>query len=191
MSADFEKMASEAKLAHDLRVVLRSQQQAEQRQERSRLVNDAVAAITSDVIPLLEQAIVAFSRHGISTKIMRYFDVKDCMGKDPSIAFRCLGRVDGAQFEGPVAFFSSDGAVIRLAVAKVKNGHAPLESLGSEPRGQSEGLVARGIQTALNGLFVEMEQEPETETASPAFSGKSGDNTGIDFLPAQRLRAAS
>jgi hypothetical protein len=29
MSADFEKMASEAKLAHDLRVVLRSQQQAE------------------------------------------------------------------------------------------------------------------------------------------------------------------
>jgi hypothetical protein len=84
MSANFEKMASEAKLAHELGMALKSQQQADRKQARLRLLDDAVAALTSDVIPLLEQAIVAFSRHGISAKMTRDFAIKECMEKNPS-----------------------------------------------------------------------------------------------------------
>lgn len=184
MSADFEKMASEAKLAHELRMALKSQQQADRKQERLRLLDDAVAALTSDVIPLLEQAIVAFSRHGISAKMTRDFAIKECMEKDPSITFKCLGRVDGAQFEGPAACFSSDGAVITVGVAKKENCGAA-EKLGSAPRGESEDLVTHGIQRTLNGLFAEMEHEPDGLTAR----SELGDNTG--FAPTRRLRAAT
>jgi hypothetical protein len=183
MSADFEKMASEAKLAHELRMALKSQQQADRKQERLRLLDDAVAALT-DVIPLLEQAIAAFSRHGISAKITRDFAIKECMEKDPSITFKCLGRVHGAQFEGPAACFSSDGAVITAGVAK-KDGCGTAEKLGSAPRGQSEALVAHGIQRTLDGLFAEMEHEPDSLTAR----SELGDNTG--FAPTRRLRAAT
>jgi hypothetical protein len=183
MSADFEKMASEAKLAHELRMAFKSQQQANRKQARLRLLDDAVAALTSDVIPLLEQAIVAFSRHGISAKMTRDFAIKECMEKDPSITFKCLGRVDGAQFEGPAACFSSDGAVTTVGVAKKENCGAA-EKLGSAPRGESEDLVAHGIQRTLNGLFAEMEHEPDGLTARSEL-----DNTG--FAPTRRLRAAT
>jgi hypothetical protein len=184
MTADFEKMASEAKLAHQLRMARRSQQESDRKQERLRLLDDAVAAVTSDVIPLLEQAVVAFSRHGISAKITRDFAIKECMQKDPSITFKCLGRVDGAQLEGPAACFSSDGAVITVGLAK-KDGCGAAEKLGSAPRGQNEALVAQGIQRALDGLFAEMEHEPDSPTAT----SELGDNTG--FAPARRLRAAT
>jgi hypothetical protein len=184
MSADFEKMASEANLAHELRMAFKSQQQADRKQARLRLLDDAVAALTSDVIPLLEQAIVAFSRNGISAKMTRDFAIKECMEKDPSITFKCLGRVDGAQFEGPAACFSSDGAVITVGVAKKENCGAA-EKLGSAPRGESEDLVAHGIQRTLNGLFAEMEHEPDGLTAR----SELGDNTG--FAPTRRLRAAT
>ena len=186
MSADFEKMASEAKLAHELRVALKSQQQADRKQKRLRLLDDAVAALTSDVIPLLEQAIVAFSRQGISAKITRDFAIKECMEKDPSITFKCLGRVHGAQFEGSAACFSSDGAVITAGVAK-NDGCGEAEKLGSAPRGESEDLVAHGIQRTLDGLFAEMEHEPAGPSLT--FSGELGDNTG--FAPTRRLRAAT
>jgi hypothetical protein len=71
-----------------------------------------------------------------------------------------------------------------VGVAKKENCGAA-EKLGSAPRGESEDLVAHGIQRTLNGLFAEMEHEPDGLTAR----SELGDNTG--FAPTRRLRAAT
>jgi hypothetical protein len=150
---------TEAKAAHNAPVAQPAQQNEEQRQERSRYVDNAVAALTSDVLPILEKAASAFRKKDIDTKITKDFDVKNHIEKEPSVAFKCLGprRADGSRFDGPAVFFSSDGAVIKVEVAKDRYDHGPKEKLGSVARGQSEALVTRGAGRALSTFFDELE----------------------------------
>jgi hypothetical protein len=150
---------TEAKAAHDAPITQTAQQNEERQQERSRYVDNAVAALTSEVLPILEKAAAAFRKKDIDTKITKDFDVKTHTEKDPSVVFKCLGprRVDGSRFDGPAVFFSSDGAVIKVEVAKDRYDHGPKEKLGSVARGQSEALVTRGAGRALSAYFDELE----------------------------------
>jgi hypothetical protein len=81
----------EAKAAHDAPVAQISRQNEEQRQERSRFVEEAVAALISDVLPIVETAAAAFRKKNINTKITKDFDVKNYIDRKPSVVFRCLG----------------------------------------------------------------------------------------------------
>jgi hypothetical protein len=150
---------TEAKAAHDAPIAETAQQNEERLQERSRYVDNALAALISDVLPILEQAAAAFRKKDIDTKITEDFDVKNHTEKEPSVVFKCLGprQADGSRFDGPAVFFSSDGAVIKVEVAKDRYGHGPKEKLGSVARGQSDALVTRGAGRALSAYFDELE----------------------------------
>jgi hypothetical protein len=167
MSADFERMASEAKAAHEARVARRVEQDQDRRQKdqdrrqkRSRSVHDAVAALTTHVLPILEQAAVEFHKQSIETKVTRNFDVENSIGRHPSVTFRCLGprRSDGWQLEAPAAFFSSDGAIIWVGVANETYDRKPTEELGVAVPSDSGALVAQAVQRALNAYFAEIEK---------------------------------
>ena len=69
MSADFDDMASKAKAAHEARMAQQDRQDTAQRDDRGRIVDAAVAALTAEVLPLLEKAVAAFRQNGIETKI--------------------------------------------------------------------------------------------------------------------------
>jgi hypothetical protein len=147
-----KRAASESKPMHDARIAQTAQQNEGRRQERLRYIDNAVAALTSDVLPILEQAAVSFRKRDIETAITKDFDVKNQIEKNPSVMFKCLGRrADGSRFEAPAAFFSSDGAVI--AVEMATGDHAPKENLGSAARGESDALVTRGVERALSAYF--------------------------------------
>jgi len=56
MSADFDDMASKAKAVHEARMAQQDRQDTAQRDDRGRIVGAAVAALTAEVLPLLEKA---------------------------------------------------------------------------------------------------------------------------------------
>jgi hypothetical protein len=56
MSVDFDDMASKAKAAHEARIAEQDRQDAAQRDDKGRIVEAAIAALTADVLPLLEKA---------------------------------------------------------------------------------------------------------------------------------------
>ena len=60
MSVDFDDMASKAKAAHEARIAEQDRQDAAQRDDKGRIVEAAIAALTADVLPLLEKAAEAF-----------------------------------------------------------------------------------------------------------------------------------
>jgi hypothetical protein len=76
------------------------------------------------------------------------------------MTFRCIGpkRTDGWQFEGPAAFFTSDGSVITVGVAKEIYDRDPTEQLGSGLPGQSEALITQAVQKALDAYFVQLDK---------------------------------
>jgi hypothetical protein len=76
MSADFDDMASKAKAAHEARMAQQDRQDTAQRDDRGRIVDAAVAALTAEVLSLLEKAAAAFRQNGIETKITSDFEVK-------------------------------------------------------------------------------------------------------------------
>ena len=73
MSADFDDMASKAKAAHEARIAQQDRQDAAQRDDKERIVEAAIAALSADVLPLLEKAAAAFRQNGIETKITKDF----------------------------------------------------------------------------------------------------------------------
>jgi hypothetical protein len=160
MSADFDDMASKAKAAHAARMAQQTRQDAAQRDDRGRIVGAAVAALTAEVLPLLEKAALAFRQNGIETKITSDFEVKGVVSKNPTMTFRCIGpkRMDGWQFEGPAAFFTSDGSAITVGVAKEIYDREPTEQLGSGSPGQSEALITQALQKALDAYFVQLDK---------------------------------
>jgi hypothetical protein len=160
MSADFDDMASKAKAAHEARTAQENRQDAAQRDEKGRIVDAAIAVLTADVLPLLEKAAAAFRQNGIETKITKDFEVKGIVGKNPSMTFRCIGpmRADGWQFEGPAAFFTSNGSVITVGVAKETYDREPTEQLGSRLPGQSEALITQAVKRALDAYFVQLDK---------------------------------
>src|SRR5271157_2760702 len=160
MSADFDHMASKAKAAHEARMAQYNRQDTAQRDDRVRIVDAAIAALTAEVLPLLEKAVAAFRQNGIETKITNDFEVKGIVSKNPTMTFRCIGpkRTDGWQFEGPAAFFTSDGSMITVGVAKEIYDREPAEQLGSGSPGQSEALITRAVQTALDAYFVQLDK---------------------------------
>ena len=74
--------------------------------------------------------------------------------------FRCIGpmRSDGWQFEGPATFFTSDGSVITVGVAKETYDRGPTEQLGSSSHGQSEALITQAVQKSLDAYFVQLDK---------------------------------
>jgi hypothetical protein len=158
MSADFDDMASKAKAAHEARIARRDRQDAAQRDDKARIVEAAIAALTADVLPLLERAAAAFRQNGIETKITKDFEVKGIVSKNPTMTFRCIGpmRAEGWQFEGPAAFFTSNGSVI--GVAKETYDREPTEQLGSGSPGRSEALITQAVQKTLDAYFVQLDK---------------------------------
>jgi len=158
MSVDFDDMASKAKAAHEAQIAQQDRQDTAQRDEKGRIVNAAIAVLAADVLPLLEKAAAAFRQNGIETKITKDFEVKGIAGKAPSMTFRCIGplRADGWQFEGPAAFFTSNGSVITVGVAKETYDREPREQLGSGSPGQSEALITQAVRSALDAYFVQL-----------------------------------
>jgi hypothetical protein len=67
-------------------------------------------------------------------------------------------RSDGWQFEGPAAFFTSDGSVITVGVAKETYDREPTEHVGSGSPGQSEALITQAVQKALDAYFVQLDK---------------------------------
>jgi hypothetical protein len=160
MSADFDDMASKAKAVHEARIAQQDRQERAQRADKGRIVDSAIAALTADVLPFLEKAAVAFRQNGIETKITKDFEVKGIVGKNPTMTFRCIGpmRSDGWQFEGPAAFFTSDGSVIIVGVAKETYDREPTEQLGLRSPGQSEALITQAVQKVLDAYFVQLDK---------------------------------
>ena len=160
MSVDFDDMASKAKAAHEARIAEQDRQDAAQRDDKGRIVEAAIAALTADVLPLLEKAAAAFRQNGIETKITKDFEVKGIVSKNPTMTFRCIGpmRADGWQFEGPAAFFTSNGSVITVGVAKETYDREPTEQLGSGSPGRSEALITQAVQKALDAYFVQLDK---------------------------------
>ena len=160
MSVDFDDMASKAKAAHEAQIAQQDRKDAAQRDEKERIVDLAIAVLTADVLPLLEKAATAFRQNGIETKITKDFEVKGIVGKIPSMTFRCIGptRADGWQFEGPAAFFTSNGSVITVGVAKETYDREPREQLGSGSPGQSEALITQAVKRALDAYFVQLDK---------------------------------
>ena len=161
MSADFDDMASKAKAAHEARIAKQDRQDAAQRDDKGRIVEAAIAALTADVLPLLEKAAAAFRQNGIETKITKDFEVKGIVSKkNATMIFRCIGpmRADGWQFEGPAAFFTSNGSVITVGVAKETYDREPTEQLGSGSPGRSEALITQAVQKILDAYFVQLDK---------------------------------
>jgi hypothetical protein len=75
-----------------------------------------------------------------------------------SIKVETRKRTDGKQFEGPAVFFTSDGSVITVGVAKKIYDREPMEQLGSGSPGQSETLITRALQKALDAYFVQLDK---------------------------------
>jgi NCAIR mutase (PurE)-related protein len=90
MSVNFDDMASKAKAAHEARIAEQDRQDAAQRDDKGRTVEAAIAALTADVLPLLEKAAAAFRQNGIETKITKDFEVKGIVSKNPTMTFRCI-----------------------------------------------------------------------------------------------------
>ena len=160
MSADFDDMASKAKAAHEARIAQQDRQDRAQRADKGRIVDAAIATLTTDVFPFLEKAAAAFRQNGIETRITKDFEVKGIASKNPTMTFRCIGpmRSDGWQFEGPAAFFTSDGSVITVGVARETYDREPTEQLGLCSPGQSEALIAQAVQTALDAYFIQLDK---------------------------------
>jgi hypothetical protein len=160
MSANFDDMASKAKAAHEARIAQQDQRDVAKRADKGQIVGAAIAALTADVLPFLEKAAAAFRQNGIETKITKDFEVKGIESKNPTMTFRCIGpmRSDGWQFEGPAAFFTSDGTVITVGVAKEVYDREPTEQLGSGSPGQSEALITQAVQKALDAYFIQLDK---------------------------------
>src|SRR5262245_64279641 len=160
MSVDFDDMASKAKAAHEAQIAQQDRKDAAQRDEKERIVDLAISLLKADFLPLLEKAAAAFHQNGIETKITKDFEVKGIVGKNPSMTFRCIGpmRADGWQFEGPAAFFTSNGSVITVGVAKETYDREPTEQLGSGSPGQSEALITQAVKRALDAYFVQLDK---------------------------------
>jgi hypothetical protein len=158
MGADFDDMASKARAGHEARIAQQNRQDSAQRDDKERIVHAAKTALTADVLPLLEKAAAAVRKNGIETKITKDFEVNGIVSKHPTMTFRCVGpnRTDGWQFEGPAAFFTSDGSVIKVGVSKEHYDREPREHVGSAPPGQSEALVTQAVQKALDAYFVQL-----------------------------------
>jgi hypothetical protein len=160
MSADFDDMASKARAAHEARMAQQTRQDTAQRDDRGRIVDAAIAALTEEVLPLLEKAVAAFRQNGIEAKITSDFKDKGTLSKNPTMTFRCIGpkRKDGWQFEGPAAFFTSDGSMIAVGVATEIYDREPMQQLGSGPPGQNEALITQAVQKSLDAYFVQLDK---------------------------------
>ena len=55
MSANFDDMASKAKAAHEARIAKQDRQDAAQRDDKGRIVEAAIAALTADVLRFLKR----------------------------------------------------------------------------------------------------------------------------------------
>src|ERR671927_271754 len=86
--------------------------------ERTKIIEDGVACLQIYVLPMLEQAKSAFESEGISVHIRQNFDVHHYCNVKPSLVFVCAGpskqnkRGGISEPKSIPAFFSSDGAKI-------------------------------------------------------------------------------
>ncbi len=167
MTADFKDMAAKAKAAHETRMAEKAQKDRAENEERSRVVDAAVADLTTNVIPIFERAAAIFREHQIETDIAKDFDVKGFVSKKPSVSFMCFGpkrTTDGYQFKTRAAIVESDSAKIIVTVTRDVVHNAVEEKLGSSISAEGESLVTQAVNKVLEAYYMILEKHKSHRT---------------------------
>jgi hypothetical protein len=157
---DYQKLAAEAKAAHVKRQAEETAKREESRRARAAYVDRAASVLETSVLPKLKEAVAAFEREGIDSRITTLFDVKDYTDRNPSVKFQCLGpkrASDGWQFESPPIFFSSNGKSVMVGISKHNFSRDADEWTGTAPAENCGDLIDEGIKKAIAEYYSALE----------------------------------
>jgi hypothetical protein len=166
MSIDFKNLASQAKAAFDARTMTAAKKIADEKEVRSKVLNDAVHKLRSKILPTLEMAKAEFQHTGVEARISNDFDVESNSTKFPSIIFQCFGpaRADGYQFPTLPAFFESDGKTFSVGLGKLSSDRTAKRSLGTSPPSDIDALVEQAAREVIESYYIELAKPRSTGT---------------------------
>lgn len=134
------------------------------RQEQARLDHErrfavAVTALNSEIIPLLEQAKLAFQSEGVPVEIVTNFE--ETGAPQAQVAFECCGPF-WSNMHGEVelaasdkAIFYHDGSNFHWGVAKSFSNHATNRT---RIDGEIEGKVLAAVEEVVESFFRDVER---------------------------------
>jgi hypothetical protein len=155
---NFSDMAKKVKAAYEAKKADMDREFAAASEARSRIMDQGVELLQTQVIPHLQRAKDGFAAQGIDSKITSDFDKN--FATKPSVSFRCLGpkRSDGYQFETIAAFFSTDGGTILIGTGENEHDREAKKSMAAHPGGDCAGLVSQAIEKTLTSYFEQVEK---------------------------------
>jgi len=158
MTDDFRSMASKAKQAHDARVSQRETEKESEKALRKEKIEKAVDALRSEVLPILNEAVQAFSDEGVPCEIDYQFEIEEGLGGWPNVTFQCFGPEDTSKSRA----FTPQSIKLHIECNGqnhvVKTSSHPIlqlsnKEVGVVAVGKAKSLLRRAIHSTMESYF--------------------------------------